>query len=54
MVGTSPLAYNLNIDPKEVLSEGHFEWGMPAVVAFQKRHLATMKKYPNTDLGLEL
>ncbi len=55
-VGTSPWGYNLNIDPKEVLSQGHrtFEWGMPAVVAFQKRHLATMKKYKNTNLGLGL
>lgn len=53
-VGTAPWVFNLNVDPKEMSSEGHryFEWGMPAVIAFQKRHLATMKKYPNTDLGL--
>ncbi len=53
-VGTAPWVYNLNVDPKEMASEGHryFEWGMPGVIAFQKRHIATMKKYPNTDLGL--
>jgi len=53
-VGTSPWVFNLNVDPKEMGSEGHryFEWGLPAVIAFQQRHLATMKKYPNTDLGL--
>jgi arylsulfatase len=36
-------------------SEGHryFEWGLPAVVKFYQRHIATMKKYPNTDLGLD-
>ncbi len=53
-VGTAPWVFNLNVDPKEMASEGHryFEWGMPAVIAFQKRHLASMKKYPNTDLGL--
>ncbi|MFV0377994.1 MAG: sulfatase-like hydrolase/transferase [Mangrovibacterium sp.] len=53
-IGTSPWVFNLNVDPKEQASTGHqlFEWGMPAVLAFQKRHLATMKKYPNTDLGL--
>ncbi|MFV0344777.1 MAG: hypothetical protein ACK5IQ_00780 [Bacteroidales bacterium] len=46
--------FNLNVDPKEQVSEGHrwFEWGMPAVLAFQKRHIASMKKYPNTDIGL--
>jgi len=55
-IGTSPWVYNLNIDPKEMRSQGHlyFEWGLPAVVAFYKRHLASMKKYPNTDLGLGL
>ncbi len=53
-IGTAPWVYNLNIDPKEMKSEGHlyFEWGLPAVLAFQKRHIATMKKYPNTDIGL--
>ncbi|WP_228850394.1 sulfatase-like hydrolase/transferase [Aegicerativicinus sediminis] len=53
-IGTAPWVFNLNVDPKEMASEGHryFEWGLPAVVAFQKRHIATMKKYPNTDLGL--
>lgn len=53
-VGTAPWVFNLNVDPKEQGSEGHrlFEWGMPAVLAFQKRHLATMKKYKNTDIGL--
>lgn len=55
-VGTAPWFYNLNVDPKEMRSQGHlfFEWGMPAVIAFKARHLATMKKYPNTDLGLGL
>jgi arylsulfatase A-like enzyme len=54
-VGTAPWVYNLNVDPKEMGSEGHryFEWGMPAAVNFYKRHIATMKKYPNTDLGLD-
>jgi len=53
-VGTSPWTYNLNIDPKEMRSQGHlfFEWGLPAVMAFKQRHLESMKKYPNTDLGL--
>lgn len=53
-VGTAPWVFNLNVDPKEQGSEGHrlFEWGMPAVINFQKRHLETMKKYPNTDIGL--
>lgn len=53
-IGTAPWVFNLNVDPKEQASEGHryFEWGMPAVIAFQKRHIATMKKYPNTDIGL--
>ena len=47
---------NLNVDPKEMRSQGHlfFEWGLPAVIAFKTRHIATMKKYPNTDLGLGL
>jgi len=55
-IGTSPWVYNLNVDPKEMSSEGHlyFEWGLPGVVAFMKRHMETMKKYPNTDLGLGL
>lgn len=55
-VGTSLWIYNLNIDPKEMLSQGHlfFEWGIPAVEAFRKRHTNTMKKYPNTDLGLDV
>jgi arylsulfatase A-like enzyme len=54
-VGTAPWVYNLNVDPKEMASEGHryFEWGLPAVVKFYQRHIATMKKYPNTDLGLD-
>jgi arylsulfatase len=49
-----PWVFNLNVDPKEQASEGHrwFEWGIPAVISFQKRHFATVKKYPNTDLGL--
>jgi arylsulfatase len=49
-----PWVFNLNVDPKEQASEGHrwFEWGIPAVIGFQKRHFATIKKYPNTDLGL--
>ncbi len=53
-IGTAPWVYNLNTDPKEMRSQGHlyFEWGMPAVLAFMKRHLSTMKTYPNTDLGL--
>lgn len=53
-IGTAPWVFNLNVDPKEQSSTGHqyFEWGMPAVIAFQKRHLASMKKYPNTDIGL--
>lgn len=53
-IGTAPWVFNLNVDPKEQASEGHryFEWGMPAVISFQKRHIATMKKYPNTDIGL--
>lgn len=53
-VGTAPWVFNLNVDPKEMASEGHryFEWGMPAVLAFYKRHIASMKKYPNTDIGL--
>ncbi|WMI68331.1 sulfatase-like hydrolase/transferase [Mangrovimonas sp. YM274] len=55
-IGTAPWCYNLNVDPKEMGSEGHryFEWGIPAVNAFRMRHLATMKKYPNTDIGLGL
>jgi len=55
-VGTSPWVYNLNTDPKEMRSQGHlyFEWGLPAVVSFYKKHLKTMKKYPNTDLGLSM
>ena len=55
-VGTSLWCYNLNVDPKEMRSQGHlfFEWGLPAVIAFKTRHIATMKKYPNTDLGLGL
>lgn len=50
----APWVFNLNVDPKEQVSEGHrwFEWGLPSILAFQKRHLASMKKYPNTDLGL--
>ena len=53
-VGTSPWVFNLNVDPKEMASEGHryFEWGLPVALAFMKRHIATMKKYPNTDIGL--
>jgi len=53
-VGTAPWVFNLNVDPKEQASEGHryFEWGMPAAIAFMKRHMASMKKYPNTDIGL--
>lgn len=53
-IGTAPWVFNLNVDPKEMGSEGHryFEWGVPAVISFQKRHLSTMKEYPNTDLGL--
>lgn len=53
-VGTAPWVYNINVDPKEMRSQGHlyFEWGMPAVLSLMKRHLSTMKKYPNTDLGL--
>ncbi len=53
-VGTAPWVYNLNVDPKEMSSQGHryFEWGMPVALAFMKRHMATMKKYPNTDIGL--
>jgi arylsulfatase len=49
-----PWVFNLNVDPKDQASEGHrrFEWGIPAVIAIQKRHLETVKKYPNTDLGL--
>ncbi len=52
----SPWVFNLTVDPKEQASEGHrwFEWGLPAVIAMQKRHLGTFKKYPSTDLGLEL
>lgn len=55
-IGTAPWVYSLNIDPKEMASQGHlyFEWGLPAVVAFRARHMATMKKYPNTDFGLGL
>lgn len=55
-IGTAPWVYNLNVDPKEMVSQGHlyFEWGLPAVLAFRARHLATMAKYPNTDLGLGL
>lgn len=55
-VGTAPWVYNLNVDPKEMRSQGHlyFEWGLPAVAAFKARHLGTMRKYPNTDLGLGL
>ncbi|MFV0522077.1 MAG: sulfatase-like hydrolase/transferase [Mangrovibacterium sp.] len=50
----SPWVFNLNVDPKEMSSEGHryFEWGLPAVLSFVNRHVSTMKKYPNTDLGL--
>ncbi|WP_422354978.1 sulfatase-like hydrolase/transferase [Roseivirga pacifica] len=53
-IGTAPWVYNLNVDPKEMSSEGHryFEWGLPAVVTFMKRHIGSMQKYPNTDLGL--
>ncbi|TFV94369.1 arylsulfatase [Algoriphagus kandeliae] len=54
-IGTAPWVFNLNVDPKEMASEGHryFEWGLPAIIAFQKRHIASMQKYPNTDLGLD-
>ena len=52
--GTAPWVFNLNVDPKEMSSTGHqyFEWGVPLAVNFMKAHLATMKKYPNTDIGL--
>ena len=55
-IGTSPWVFNLNMDPKEMASTGHqyFEWGMPQATKFMKSHLATMKKYPNTDIGLGL
>jgi len=55
-IGTAPWVFNLNMDPKEMASTGHqfFEWGMPQAMKFMKSHLATMKKYPNTDIGLGL
>jgi len=55
-IGTSPWVFNLNMDPKEMASTGHqyFEWGTPQATKFMKSHLATMKKYPNTDIGLGL
>ena len=55
-IGTSPWVFNLNMDPKEMASTGHqfFEWGMPQATRFMKEHLGTMKKYPNTDIGLGL
>ena len=54
--GVSPWTFNLTVDPKETRSQGHmyFEWGHPFMIALMKRHLETMKKYPNTDLGLAL
>ncbi|NHH87780.1 MULTISPECIES: arylsulfatase [unclassified Pseudoalteromonas] len=55
-IGTAPWVFNLNMDPKEMASTGHqyFEWGMPQATKFMKAHIATMKKYPNTDIGLGL
>jgi len=55
-IGTSPWVFNLNMDPKEMASTGHqfFEWGVPQATSFMKSHLATMKKYPNTNIGLGL
>ncbi len=55
-IGTAPWVFNLNMDPKEMASTGHqfFEWGMPQATRFVKEHQATMKKYPNTDIGLGL
>jgi len=55
-IGTSPWVFNLNMDPKEMSSSGHqfFEWGTPQAIKFMKAHMATMKKYPNTDVGLGL
>lgn len=54
--GVSPWTYNLTIDPRETVSQGHmfFEWGHPFMINLMKRHLETMKKYPNTDIGLGL
>ena len=53
-IGTSAWVFNLNVDPKEMSSSGHqfFEWGMPQAIRFYKQHQATMKEYPNTDIGL--
>lgn len=53
-VGTAPWVFNLYTDPKEQRSSGHryFEWGIPRVGGFVKRHLATYAKYPMKDIGL--
>lgn len=47
--------YNLYVDPKAQLSSGHrcFEWGMPRMFGFAKAHIATYKKYPMKDLGID-
>lgn len=54
-VGMSPWVYNLYVDPKEQLSTGHryFEWGLPGMLGLISAHLATYKKYPMKDIGLE-
>ena len=51
----APWLYNLYMDPKEQLSSGHryFEWGMPRMFGFAKAHMATYKKYPMKDLGID-
>ncbi|WGL17656.1 arylsulfatase [Microbulbifer bruguierae] len=53
-IGTAPWVFNLNVDPKEMSSTGHqfFEWGLPQALRFSMQHQATMKEYPNTDIGL--
>ena len=55
-IGTALRVFNLNMDRKEIASIGHqfFEWGVPQATNFMKSHLATMKKYSNTDISLGL